>query len=135
MTDVLNSEQRHRNMSNIKGKNTKPEIILRKIVFSLGYRYRLYSSLLPGKPDLVFPRKKKVIFLHGCYWHSHDCKYGLVSPKINAEFWANKRSKTVIRDLKNILDLSTLGWKSLVIWECELKDKNLLIEKIIFFLT
>lgn len=134
MPDVLTPEQRHRNMSNIRSKNTKPEITLRKLVYSLGYHYRLHSKDLPGKPDLVFLTKKKVIFVHGCFWHWHDCKYGIVKPATNAEFWEKKRSETKIRDIRNLKDLETAGWKTLVVWECQLKDMNSIKEIITEFL-
>jgi DNA mismatch endonuclease (patch repair protein) len=122
-------------MSQIKGKNTRPEIKLRKLIFSLGYRYRLHVTKLPGKPDLVFPGRKKVIFLHGCFWHSHACKYGNVKPVTNSLFWEEKRSGTKTRDMKNIVDLETAGWKTLVVWECQLKDENSIRETITKFLN
>lgn len=134
MVDVLTPRQRHYNMTQIKGKNTKPEISLRKIVFSLGYRYRLHLSSLPGKPDLVFPSRKKVIFLHGCFWHMHGCKYGSVTPQTNIEFWQKKRTETTLRDTRNIAELESLEWDVLVVWECMLKDKIRLEEIIVEFL-
>lgn len=134
MTDVLTPEQRHFNMSQIKGKNTKPEIKLRKLIFNLGYRYRLNVKNLPGKPDLVFSARKKIIFVHGCYWHMHQCKYGTVSPKSNADFWKQKRLATVARDKRNIEDLQDLGWEVLVIWECELKELSMITSQVIKFL-
>ena len=134
MADVHTPEQRRRNMSAIKGKNTKPEMIVRQLAHSLGYRYRLYRKDLPGKPDLVFPSRKKIIEIYGCYWHMHDCKYGRVTPKTNAEFWQKKRSDTVERDKRNRAELEKLGWKVLVIWECQVKDKDELQERITHFL-
>lgn len=124
--DVLTPEQRRRCMASISGKNTKPELIVRKLLFSLGYRYRLHYSNLPGKPDLVFPSKRKVIFIHGCFWHRHDCSKGKSLPSNNSEFWQKKLSDNVIRDSKNISDLKKLGWDVLVIWTCELKNLELL---------
>lgn len=118
MTDVLTPEERRKCMSNIKGKDTKPEIIVRKIAHRLGYRFRLNVKNLPGKPDLVFPGRKKVIFVHGCFWHMHNCRYGKVKPKTRATFWAKKRKSNTIRDKKCRLDLKKLGWQSLIIWEC-----------------
>ncbi len=125
--DVLTPEQRQRCMASISGKNTKPELIVRKLLFSLGYRYRLHYSSLPGKPDLVFPGKRKVIFIHGCFWHRHDCKKGKSMPSKNSEFWKKKLSDNVSRDSKNISDLKKLGWEVLVIWACELNNLELLV--------
>jgi DNA mismatch endonuclease (patch repair protein) len=129
-------DEKHRShiMSCIKGKDTEPELFVRKIVSSLGYRYRLHSSKLPGKPDLVFPGKKKVIFIHGCFWHQHaGCKIGK-PPKSNVEYWAPKLAQNVKRDRKNIAALKRLGWKALVIRECRLKDTEALASKIDGFL-
>jgi len=107
-------------MSQVKGRNTKPEITLRRWLWSNGFRYRLYSKKLPGKPDIVFPGKKKVIFVHGCFWHKHDCGH-FSSPKSNAEFWEKKIQGTVTRDRNNAKAITQAGWKSFVVWECELK--------------
>ncbi len=119
MADVLTPEQRRRNMSAIRSKDTTPEMIVRKLVHGMGYRYRLHRKDLPGKPDLVFPRMKKIVFVNGCYWHMHNCKYGKVVPKTNAKFWRDKRTSTVTRDKKNIQQLKKLGWDVLVVWECQ----------------
>ena len=134
MADVLTPEQRRRNMAAIKGKNTKPEMIVRQLVHGLGYRYRLHRKDLPGKPDLVFPSRRKIIEVYGCYWHMHDCPYGKVVPKTNAEFWQNKRLSNVVRDTKNSEELAKQGWRVLVLWECEVKDKEKLQERITQFL-
>jgi len=133
MSDVLTPEQRHRCMSNIKGKNTKPETIVRRLVYSLGFRYRLHRSDLPGKPDLAFIGRKKAIFFHGCFWHMHSCRNGQVKPKTNEEFWFEKRMKTKVRDTENQKALEELGWKNLIVWECEIQDSQL-SEKIRNFL-
>lgn len=122
MADVLTPEQRAYNMSRIRGKNTSPEMFVRRLVHRLGYRYRLHSSKLPGKPDLVFASRQKVIFVHGCYWHIHDCAYGRVKPKTNAEFWETKRRSNVERDARNLARLEAEGWQTLVVWECEVRD-------------
>ena len=122
MCDVLSPEQRRYCMSRIRSKNTKPEIIVRKIAWGLGFRYRLHQKELPGKPDLVFSGLKKIIFVHGCFWHMHTCKYGRVVPKTNAEFWQEKRLSNKIRDQNNIKALKGLGWKILIIWECQTKS-------------
>lgn len=122
-------------MAAIKGKNTKPEMVVRRLVHRLGYRYRLHRKDLPGKPDLVFSRHHKIIEIYGCYWHMHDCPYGWVVPKTNAEFWQNKRLSNVARDKKNIAALTELGWKVLVLWECQTKDTAQLEECIKQFLS
>lgn len=122
MVDVHTPEQRSRNMAAIKSRNTKPELIVRKIAHSLGYRFRLHRKDISGKPDLVFPRLKKVIFVHGCYWHMHNCKYGSVIPKTNAAFWKNKRESNVARDLRNMQSVEKFGWEPLVVWECQTRQ-------------
>lgn len=133
-TDVLTAEQRSRCMSKIHGKNTEPEKLVRSLVYSLGYRYRLNDRRLPGSPDLVFIGRHKVIFVHGCFWHMHDCRNGRATPKANAEFWKKKRLRTVQRDQETVEALRECGWDCLTIWECEIKDKAALVEKIRFFL-
>jgi DNA mismatch endonuclease (patch repair protein) len=119
--DVHTPEQRSRNMAAIRGKDTKPEFAVRKIAHALGYRFRLHSERLPGKPDLVFPRLKKLIFVNGCYWHMHSCRWGRVVPKTNTLFWQMKRSATVSRDRRNLRHLRAAGWQVLIIWECQTK--------------
>lgn len=120
--DVHTAAQRSKNMSSIRSKNTKPELIVRRLLHGAGYRYRLHDSHLPGKPDIVFTRKRKVVFVNGCFWHSHDCKWGQVSPTTNSDFWAMKRSATVERDMRNITALADLNWSVATVWECELGD-------------
>ena len=121
MADVHSPETRSFNMSQIKGKNTKPEEQVRKYLFSRGYRYRKNVSNLPGKPDIVLPKYKTCIFVNGCFWHKHEgCKY-FVWPKNNAEFWKKKITGNVERDLRQQNELRSLGWNVVVIWECELK--------------
>jgi len=121
MADVHSIEVRSYNMSRIKGKGTKPEELVRKYLFSKGYRYRKNYDRLPGKPDIVLPKYKTVIFVNGCFWHKHEgCKY-FVWPKNNAEFWRNKIESNVERDIRNYNALNQLGWKVLIVWECELK--------------
>ncbi|MCD4733213.1 DNA mismatch endonuclease Vsr [bacterium] len=134
MVDVHTKEQRHRNMSAIKSKNTQPEIFVRKLLHNMGYRYRLHVAALPGKPDIVFRRRKKVIFVHGCYWHMHDCKYGRVVPTTRTEFWQKKRMTNVSRDTTNIKALEEKGWKVLVVWECQLSGKIELQHRLTDFL-
>ena len=121
MADVHTPEQRSYNMSRIRGKDTKPEELVRKYLFSQGFRYRKNDARLPGKPDIVLPKYKTVIFVNGCFWHKHEgCKY-FVWPKNNADFWKKKIESNVARDAKNYQQLESLGWKVLTIWECELK--------------
>ena len=122
MADVHTPEQRSYNMSRIRGKNTKPEELVRKYLFSQGFRYRKNDVRLPGKPDIVLPKYRTVIFVNGCFWHAHEgCKY-FVWPKNNADFWKNKIESNVTRDDKNYQQLKELGWKVLIVWECELKQ-------------
>ena len=121
MTDVLTPEQRRRNMSAIRGADTKPEKIVRSLAHLMGYRFRLHRRDLPGKPDLVFPARRKAIFVHGCFWHMHDCPYGRVKPATNAGLWAKKRGENAARDKRNMDALEAAGWSVLVIWECEIR--------------
>ena len=123
------SEQRSRNMSAIKSKNTKPEIKVRKVLHSMGYRFRLHSKDLPGSPDIVLPKYKTVIFVHGCFWHRHEnCKYAS-TPKTRQEFWNKKFNENILRDKKNLEILSSLGWKIIIIWECEIRNKKINLEQ------
>ena len=125
------SEQRSRNMSAIKSKNTKPEIAVRKLLHSMGYRFRLHRKDLPGSPDIVLPKYKTAIFVHGCFWHRHEnCKYAS-HPKTRKEFWENKFKSNVKRDLEIQEKIKNIGWKSVVIWECETKNIENLRDKII----
>ena len=118
------SEQRSRNMSAIKSKNTKPEIAVRKVLHSMGYRFRLHSKDLPGSPDIVLPKYKTVIFVHGCFWHRHEnCKYAS-TPKTRQEFWEAKFRENINRDKLNQENLFSKGWKIIIVWECEIKDKD-----------
>ena len=120
--DVHNPKVRSFNMSQIKSKGTKPELIVRKLCFSKGLRYRLNKKIFNISADLIFPKYKSVIFVHGCFWHTHDCKHGQVKPKTNKEFWNKKRGDTCIRDTRNQTKLRENNWKYLIIWECELKN-------------
>jgi DNA mismatch endonuclease (patch repair protein) len=125
MTDVHNKETRSFNMSQIKGKNTKPEILVRKFLFSRGFRYLLHDKRLPGKPDIVFPIRKTVIFIHGCFWHGHQgCKYFVV-PKTRTEWWLNKIMSNAQKDADNFSKLTESGWKIITIFECELRKDRL----------
>ena len=125
------SEQRSRNMSAIKSKNTKPEFAVRKLLHSMGYRFRLHRKDLPGSPDIVLPKYKTVIFVHGCFWHRHaNCKYAS-TPKTRKEFWESKFKANVKRDLEIQEKIKNIGWQSLVIWECELKNYEKLKKSLI----
>lgn len=135
MVDVLTKKQRSYNMSQIKGKDTKPEVIVRSIVHKLGYRYALHRTDLPGKPDMVLIRHNKIIFIHGCFWHMHKCKYGKVTPSTNTEFWQTKREGNVTRDKRNLRKLRKEGWKVLTIWECETRNIDKLTNKLKRFLA
>ncbi|MEZ6052535.1 MAG: very short patch repair endonuclease [Planctomycetaceae bacterium] len=136
MTDVLTSEQRSRCMAAIRGKDTRPELLVRKLLHSLGYRYCLHRSDLPGKPDLVFVRLRKVIFVHGCFWHRHNCKLGRPIPATRREFWLNKLEGNKKRDRKNRRLLKNNDWEVLTVWECQTKSKVLTrtIARIVEFL-
>lgn len=123
MADVKTPEQRSRNMAAIKGKDTKPEIIVRKYLFSRGLRFRVQVKKLPGNPDIVLPKYKTVIFVNGCLWHGHEgCKYFRL-PKSNVEFWKEKIERNIERDRESMQALLDLGWKVIRVWECELRNK------------
>jgi len=121
MVDVHTCEQRSRNMSAIRGKDTRPELSVRSILHTLGYRFRLHRKDLPGRPDIVLPGYGAIIFVHGCFWHCHRCRFGRVQPATRSEFWTAKRQSNVDRDRRNNKALRKLGWRVMVIWECEVK--------------
>ena len=127
--DVHSKKQRSYNMSRIQSRDTKPEIIVRKLLHRYGLRFRLHRKDLHGKPDISLKKYNTVIFVNGCFWHSHDCKYGKVSPKTNTEFWKQKRGKNSERDKLNNKLLKSSGWRVLTYWECEIKDFDLLNQK------
>lgn len=124
MADVHNVEQRSRNMAAIKGKNTKPELRIRSLLHSLGYRFRLHRKDLPGKPDIILPKYNVAIFVHGCFWHRHDCAYGSVVPATRPEFWAAKLRGNAERDKRNQEALRAKGWTVATIWECQTRDSQ-----------
>jgi DNA mismatch endonuclease (patch repair protein) len=135
--DTLTRDERSKRMSLVRSKDTKPELVVRHLVYGLGYRYRLHRSDLPGKPDLVFFSRRKVIFIHGCFWHRHQrskCKLARL-PKSRLDFWLPKLEKNRVRDKINQTMLRRLGWKVLVAWECELGDVRGLRAKIVDFLS
>jgi DNA mismatch endonuclease (patch repair protein) len=117
-------------MSNVRARDTKLELKVRDILDSLGYTYSVHDNTLPGKPDIILQEKRIVIFVNGCFWHQHDCKKGKVKPKTNTEFWNEKLARNMERDQKNIHLLNEAGWRVLVIWECEIKKQENLVQKI-----
>lgn len=124
MADVHSTETRSYNMSRIKGKNTKPEMLVRKFLFAKGFRYRLHDKNLPGKPDIVLPKYKTVIFVHGCFWHGHEgCKYYTI-PKTRTEWWTEKIEKNKLNDKIQEDKLISMGYKVIIIWECAIKNKS-----------
>lgn len=130
MIDTLSPEQRSERMSRVRGKDTVPELIVRKLLHSAGFRYRLHRRDLPGNPDIVFMSRKKAIFVHGCFWHMHDTCALARMPKSRISFWSEKLLSNKQRDVKNMQRLHDLGWNTLVIWECELRDLKPLLEKL-----
>lgn len=153
--DRLTPAERSAQMSRIRGTNTKPELLVRRLAHAAGYRFRLHGQVsatalasarraapetrfpggkLPGKPDLVFASRRKVVFVNGCFWHQHDCKVGRRAPSSNVKFWEDKRRATVERDARNVAALKAIDWDVLDIWECELKDPAVVLDKLSGFL-
>jgi DNA mismatch endonuclease (patch repair protein) len=130
MADCFTPQERSRNMSRVKGRDTKPELLVRSIVHRLGYRFRLHGKSLPGRPDIVLPRHRKIIFVHGCFWHGHAGCRRAARPSTNREFWDRKIDGNVARDVANVKALRHAGWKVLVVWQCATKDRERL-EKIL----
>lgn len=120
-------------MASVGTKDTKPEMIVRRHLHRLGFRYRLHRRDLPGSPDLVFPALKKVVFVHGCYWHGHECRWGKL-PKSNATYWQDKIQTNRKRDARNVADLRSLGWDVYTVWQCELREKDAALDRIVEFL-
>jgi len=134
MADTITPKRRSANMARIRSKDMKPELVVRRLVHSLGYRYRLHKKDLPGKPDLVFGPRRKVIFVHGCFWHQHEgCPEGRV-PKSNRSYWAPKLNRNVERDQRVQRELADAGWDVMVIWECETSDAEALKRRLRGFL-
>ncbi|KZY67169.1 very short patch repair endonuclease [Oleiphilus sp. HI0071] len=123
MTDIVSPAKRSEMMSGIKGKDTKPELIIRKGLHKRGFRFRLHDKRLPGKPDLVLPKYRTAIFVNGCFWHGHNCQL-FKWPKSNPDFWREKITTTRKRDEQNQRELTALGWKVLAVWECDLRGKS-----------
>jgi len=134
VTDTISSERRSANMRAVQSRDTQPEISVRKIVHELGYRFRLHRKDLPGKPDVVFIGKRMAIFVHGCFWHQHrGCKRATM-PQSNVAFWQSKLARTVERDAEHMRSLKANGWKALIVWECETKNKLKLTKRLKRFL-
>lgn len=134
--DQFSPNDRSKIMSRIRSKNSKPELVVRRLVHSLGYRYRLHSRSLPGSPDLVFPKYRKVIFVHGCFWHRHSCRKGKSIPTTRRDFWESKLEANRLRDVKSRRQLNRLGWGVMVVWECQTGFRKLqfLTSRIVRFL-
>ncbi len=130
MVDVHSPDVRSKNMRAIRSKDTKPEILVRKALFAAGFRYRLHKAELPGKPDIVFQKYRTVIFIHGCFWHGHDCKYFKL-PNTRQDFWCVKIKQNQDRDLVNIAQLNKLGWHVILVWECTTRPSGIGVSKII----
>lgn len=135
MADHLDRSRRSLNMSAIHSKNTEPELAVRKMVYALGYRFRLHVPNLPGRPDLVFASKRKAIFVHGCFWHRHNRCSRATIPKTHSEFWEAKLSLNAVRDRRSRRLLRRMGWKVLTAWQCELKNPDKLSERLDEFLA
>ena len=132
--DVFTREKRSQIMSRVSGKNTKPEIAVRSLIHNMGYRFRLYRKDLPGKPDITLPKYKKVIFVHGCFWHGHTNCSRSKRPTTNKEFWRNKLDKNIKRDKASVKALKQSGWEVLIVWTCEVNNTNKLKIKLLSFL-
>jgi len=130
MTDVFSPEKRSSVMRQVKGRNTSPELTVRRALTRLGARFRLHRKDLPGAPDIVLPGRRLAIFVHGCFWHGHDCARGAREPKANADYWRAKIGRNRTRDAENQRKLAGMGWRAEVIWECGLKDAAALEERL-----
>lgn len=120
LVDIVDAVTRSRMMSGIKGKNTSPELIIRKALHARGFRFRIHTAHLPGKPDLILPKFRAAIFVHGCFWHGHNCRY-FKTPKTRTDFWMGKIEKNKVRDAMQIAKLNEAGWRTLIIWECAIR--------------
>ena len=126
MTDVYDRAKRSQVMARVKGRDTKPELLVRRLLTSMGVRYRLHRKDLPGAPDIVMAGRRLAIFVHGCFWHGHDCARGARVPKQNRDYWQAKIGRNRARDERTAAELSAMGWTPLTLWECELKDEAVL---------
>jgi DNA mismatch endonuclease (patch repair protein) len=131
--DIMSQEQRSKLMSRIRGRNTTPELTVRSMLHRLGYRFRLHRKDLPGTPDIVFPSKRRVVFIDGCFWHGHQCHIGHL-PSSNVRYWRDKIRKNQRRDAKTRNLLRAQGWQVLSVWECEVQNTNILTKRLIYFL-
>lgn len=131
---IESAEQRSKIMRTVKSRHTEPEMKVRRLLHRMGFRYRLHKKDLPGKPDIVFGPRRKVIFVHGCFWHGHDCKRGNRMPVTNAAYWKSKIARNVERHGKHLADLGALGWSVLTLWECELKSESAIARRLRVFL-
>jgi DNA mismatch endonuclease (patch repair protein) len=129
-TDVFTAEKRSAVMRRVKGRDTAPELRVRRLVWRLGARYRLHRPDLPGRPDLVLAGRKLVIFVHGCFWHGHDCARGARTPKANRDYWLGKIARNRARDIEVRARLEAMGWRVMVVWECDLKDEPALARRL-----
>ncbi|WCT75866.1 DNA mismatch endonuclease Vsr (plasmid) [Sphingomonas naphthae] len=132
--DTLDPAARSERMRRVRGKNTRPEMVVRRLAHRLGYRFRLHRRDLPGSPDLVFPGRRAVIFVHGCFWHQHDCSRGARRPSNNAAYWHPKLARNVERDREARQRLESEGWRVLVLWECEMRNSEQLSRRLTGFL-
>ena len=133
MVDRISPERRSAIMASVGTKNTKPELRVRRLIHRAGYRYRLHRKDLPGNPDVVFPKRRKVIFVHGCFWHGHGCRWGQL-PKSKLDYWGPKIRANQARDAKAMLSLAERGWSAIEVWQCELRDMDGALRKILAFL-
>ena len=129
-TDVYDSAKRSAVMARVKSRDTKPELLLRRLLTGLGARYRLHRKDLPGSPDVAMPGRRLAIFVHGCFWHGHDCARGSRVPKANRDYWLAKVARNTARDARNVADLTTAGWRVETVWECQMKDQGALRERL-----
>jgi DNA mismatch endonuclease (patch repair protein) len=133
--DVLTPEQRRRTMAAVKSQNTKPELVVRRLLHAAGYRFRLHRKDLPGKPDIVLPKYRTVVFVHGCFWHQHSGCKAASRPASRQEYWEAKLDRNVSRDVSNQAQLEALGWHVIVVWECEIKAREVLLQRLTRALT
>ena len=130
MSDVFDPAKRSAVMARVKSRDTKPELLLRRLLTGLGARYRLHRKDLPGSPDVAMPGRRLAIFVHGCFWHGHDCARGARVPKANRDYWLAKIARNTARDTRNLADLTAAGWRVETVWECQMKDQGALKERL-----
>lgn len=131
--DTVSSAQRSRNMASVRTRNTGPELVVRRILHAEGFRFRLHRHDLPGKPDIILPKHRAIVLVHGCFWHAHNCQRGKI-PSSNTEFWTRKRLSNIERDQRQQQQLQSLGWRVIVVWECETKNRDELRRRLRQFL-